>query len=202
MCRLFLIRHAWHDAIGKYLSGAAPGLHLNDVGRRQLPILVAALHAVPFDAVVSSPLERTRETAEPIARDHDLDVVFDDRFIEYGVGEWSGRTFASLNPTPDWRRFNDLRSVSRAPGGELMLDVQQRAVGAMLDWRDAHPSGNVAIVSHGDVIRAMLLYVLGMAVDMLHRIEVSPALISVVELDADSMRVVQMNAAGVPPSSS
>ncbi len=193
MTRFFLLRHADHDAIGHYLSGAAPGLHLNEAGRRQLEGIVAALHGAKLDAVVSSPLERTRETAEPIARDHGLALSIDERFIEYGIGEWTGRTFASLAPTDQWQRFNDVRSLSRAPGGELMLQVQERAIAAILDWRDRYPQGALAVVSHGDVVRAILLYLLGMPVDFLHRLEVSPGTISVFELSGDSIRVLQVN---------
>jgi probable phosphoglycerate mutase len=148
--------------------------------------------------VITSPLERTRETAEPIARDHGLEVTVDERFIEYGIGEWTGVTFAALHPTEPWRRFNDLRSLSRAPGGELMLDVQQRAVSGVLACRERYPDGNVAIISHGDVVRAVLLYILGMPVDFLHRLEVTPGAITVFVMDGDSVRLLQMNGGGVP----
>jgi probable phosphoglycerate mutase len=199
MTRFYLLRHADHDAIGRYLAGVAPGLHLNDAGRRRVGEIVAAMHDVSLDAVVSSPLERTRETAEPLARDHRLELAIDDRFIEYGVGEWTGRSFASLDPTAEWRRFNELRSLTHAPGGELMLDVQRRAIAGLLGWRERCPDGAIAIVSHGDVIRAVLLYLLGMPVDYLHRIEVSPGSISVFEIGVDSVRVWQVNGGSAPP---
>jgi broad specificity phosphatase PhoE len=191
--RFFLLRHADHDAIGRYLAGIAPGLHLNDAGRRRIVGIVEALHGVKLSAVVSSPVERTRETAEPIARDHGLELLLDDRFIEYGIGDWTGRTFASLATADEWQRFNDIRSLSKAPGGELMLQVQQRAIGALLDWRDRYPGGAIAIVSHGDVVRAVLLYLLGMPVDFLHRLEVLPGTITVFDLGEDSVRVLQVN---------
>jgi len=198
MTRFVLLRHAYHDAVGKYLSGLAPGLHLNAAGRQQVERLVDVLHDTKFAAIVTSPLERTRETAEPIARDHGLELAIDERFIEYGIGDWTGRTFASLNPTTEWKRFNDLRSLARAPGGELILQVQQRAVARLLDWHERYPDGVVAIVSHGDVVRAVLLYLLGMPVDFLHRLEISPAGVSVFDLDGDAIRVKQVNGDTVP----
>jgi probable phosphoglycerate mutase len=191
--RFLLIRHAQHDAIGQYLAGQAPGLHLNEEGRRQVSALVALLHDVALAGVVSSPLERTRETAEPIARDHGLDVAIADDVIEFGVGDWTGRRFADLDDTDRWRRFNDLRSLTRPPAGELMLEVQARAVAAILRLRDRYPSGTVAVVFHGDVIRAVLLHLLGMPIDFLHRLEISPARISIVEMDADGVRILQVN---------
>jgi broad specificity phosphatase PhoE len=191
--RFVLIRHAQHDAIGRYLSGQAPGLHLNDEGRRQVAALVASLHDVPLDVVVSSPLERTRETAEPIAVDHGLDLVLLGDVIEFGVGEWTGTPFGELDRLDAWRRFNDVRSLTRPPGGELMLEVQARAVAGLLRLAERYPSRTVAVVFHGDVIRAALLFFLGMPIDFLHRLEISPAGITVVELAPDAVRVLQVN---------
>ncbi len=188
-----LIRHGNTDAVARYHSGRAPGLHLNPEGRAQLERLTAALHAVPLAAVVSSPLERTRETAEPLARDHGLEVEADPAFIEVETGAWTGVTFAALDSSEEWRRYNVARALTRPPGGELLIDVQRRAVDALLGWRSRYPSGTVAIVTHADVIRAILQYVLGVPIDYVQRIEISPALISIVEVGEASTRVLQVN---------
>ena len=193
MTRFLLIRHADHPAIGQYLAGQAAGLHLSDAGRQQVHALVTTLHDVPLIAVISSPMERTRETAEPIARDHGLDLQLVDDLVEFGVGEWTGRTFAQLDGEPEWRRFNELRSVTRPPNGELMLEVQARSVAAILRLHERYPEGTIAVVFHGDVIRAVLLYVLGMPIDFLHRLEISPARISIVDVDLNGVRVLQVN---------
>jgi broad specificity phosphatase PhoE len=198
MTTLFLIRHAAHDAIGHHLAGQRAGLSLNAAGRAQLPGLVAALHDVPLTAVVSSPLERTRETAAPIARDHGLELTIAPDLIEFDHGDWTGRTFASLQQDDEWQRFNAFRSITPAPGGELMLAIQSRAVAALLASSRAHPSGAIAAVFHGDVIRAALLYFLGAPIDFFHRLEISPARISIVELEPRSIRVLQVNGDSVP----
>jgi broad specificity phosphatase PhoE len=198
MTRILLVRHAHHHAVGKYLAGTRPGLHLSDAGRAQLRDLVAKLHDVPLSAVVSSPLERTRETAEPIARDHGLEIEIEPGVLEFEVGEWTGEAFAALESNPEWRRFNSVRSVTRAPAGELMLEVQRRVVIALLGLRERFPNGVVAVVSHGDAIRSALLYFLGMPIDFLHRLEVSPARVSIVDLTDDSIRVMQVNGDTVP----
>jgi len=198
MTRFLLIRHADHDAIGRYLAGQRPGLQLNAAGRAQVKALVPALHDVPLVAVAASPLERTMETAEPIARDHGLEVCIEPDLVEFDVGEWTGRAFASLDGTVEWRRFNAFRSLTRAPGGESMLDVQSRAVRALLELRVRHQEGTVAAVFHGDVIRAVLLHLLGMPIDFFQRIEISPARISIVEI-GDEVRVLQVNGDSVPP---
>jgi broad specificity phosphatase PhoE len=198
MTRILLIRHAHHDAIGHYLAGIDPGLHLNDDGKRQAEDLAARLRAVPLTAVVSSPLERAQETAEPIARDHDLVVKVIPDLIEFEVGEWTGASFTALDADKSWRRFNTVRSLTRPPGGELMVEVQLRAINALLQLHSSYPTGTVAAVSHGDVIRAALMYLLAIPIDFVHRFEISPGGISIVELDDETVRVLQVNGDHVP----
>jgi probable phosphoglycerate mutase len=196
MTTIYLIRHAHTDAVGQYLAEAA--LDLNDQGRTQVAQLVERLRRVPFDAVVSSPLSRTRQTAQPIADDHGLEVTLVPELTEFEFGAWSGSTFVGLGGDERWRRFNLVRSITRPDGGELMLAVQLRAVTTILALRERYPFGTVAVVSHGDVIRAALLHFLGMPMDFLHRLELSPAGISVIELSETAVRVVQVNGGSAP----
>jgi probable phosphoglycerate mutase len=193
MTRFLLVRHGDTDAVGRYHAGRAAGVHINAEGRRQVQQLVAVLHDVPLAAVVSSPLERTRETAEPVAADHRLDVIVEPAIVEFDVGDWTGATFASLAADDRWRRFNAVRGLTRAPRGESMLDVQQRAVAAILALRDRFGAGPVMVVSHGDVLRAVLQFFLGMPIDLFQRIEVSPARISIVDLMDEAAHVLQVN---------
>jgi len=200
MTTFLLIRHAHTDAIGRYLPGTAPGTPIDPAGQVQVDHLVEKLRSVPLDAVISSPLERATQTATPIAATHGLAVAIEPAFVEFEVGDWTGRTFPDLDSDPLWQRFNSVRSVSRPPGGELMLEVQQRAVAKLLELADSHLSGSLAIVSHGDVIRAMLMYFLGMPVDFLHRLEVLPASVSVVTFDRHTAIVRQVNGGIDPPA--
>lgn len=193
-----LIRHGLTDAVGHHLAGTAPGVHLNAAGREQVERLGARLAPLPLDAVVSSPLERARETAAPIAAAHRLDVEIAPALAEFEVAEWTGRTFASLDTDEAWQAFNRVRSIARPPGGESMLDVQQRAVGVLFDLQRQHPSGTVAVVSHGDVIRAVLLFALGMPLDFYDRLDVAPASVSIVELTTAAPRVRLMNGGTLP----
>jgi broad specificity phosphatase PhoE len=194
MTRFLLIRHGMTDAVGAVAWGTAPGLHLNDRGRAEIARLAELMKDVELTAVVSSPLERARETAAPLAAARNIEVEVMDAFTEFRIGGWTGRAFADLDQEPEWRRFNTFRSFSRPPAGELMLDVQQRAVSALFTLRDRYPRGSVAIVSHGDVIRAMLVFALGMPIDLFHRVEVSPARVSIVDLHDETAIVRQVNA--------
>jgi broad specificity phosphatase PhoE len=193
MPRFLFIRHGHTDAVGRFHAGRAPGLHLNEQGRQQVARLVRELHDVPLTAIVSSPLERTRETADPIAVDHQLEVQIDPAFIEIETGDWTGRTFAELAQADEWRRYNTARAITRPPGGELLVEVQRRAIDALLKWQSRYPAGNVVIVAHGDVIRASMQYFLGMPIDYVLRFEISPASISIVELGEAGTRVLQVN---------
>ena len=196
--KFLLIRHGLTDAVGRVMVGRSPGVHLNATGRAQAARLAERLRDVPLAAVASSPLERTRETARPIAESHRLPIQIVDGLVEYETGGWTGRPFTELDANPKWRRFNELRSLTCPPGGELMLDVQRRGISALLDLREQYPDGIVAAISHGDVIRAILLLLLGMPIDLLHRLEVSPGTISVVTLGADNPRVLQVNGDSLP----
>jgi probable phosphoglycerate mutase len=202
MTRLLLIRHGQTAAIGRYLSGTAPGTPLTESGRGQVRRLSERLRGVPIAAVVSSPMTRALETAAAIAEVQKVPVQTDAALTEFEVGGWTGRTFDDLQGQPEWHRFNGLRSLVRAPGGELMLDVQQRAVTALLGLAAQHPDATVAVVSHGDVIRAAVMFFLGMPLDLVHRIDISPARVSIVVMDGRAAPVVQLvNGDNVPEGS-
>jgi probable phosphoglycerate mutase len=199
MTTILLIRHGLTDDVDRALSGTAAGVHLNAEGRRQAAALAERLRGVRLDAVVTSPLERARETASALAEGRSVHVSAVEALQEYDVGAWTGRALASLAPDEQWRRFNEVRSVTAASGGELMLAVQARAVAALLAVQQEHPEGTIAVVSHGDVIRAALMYFLGMPIDFVHRLEIAPARVSVVRLDGWAPRVLQVNGESAPP---
>jgi probable phosphoglycerate mutase len=198
MTTFLLIRHADTPALGKYLAGTASGTPLTARGREQVQRLADRLSKASIAAVYTSPLERTRATADAIAAPHGLAVCVEPSLGEVEAGEWTGLSFEQLDPTPEWQRYNRFRSVSRPPGGELLVHVQQRAVEALLRIAARHPADTVAIVSHGDVIRAVLLYVLGMPIDFYTRIDIAPAKISVVAFNPEHVVVTLVNADTLP----
>jgi len=199
MTTLLLIRHGLTDDVDRVLSGRAGGVRLNDEGRRQAAEVAGRLRDVTLDAILTGPLERARDTAEAIAAKRGVRVQTIEALQEFDVGQWTGRTIASMDANPTWRRFNDARSMTAAPGGELMLAVQMRIVSTLLDLAERYPNGTVAVISHGDVIRAALLYFLGMPVDFLHRLEISPCRVTVVEVGGGAPRVRQVNGESALP---
>jgi probable phosphoglycerate mutase len=193
MTTFLLIRHGLTDAVGQMMTSHDAGVHLNPEGRDQAASLPTRLGAVPIAAIYASPLERARETAQPIADARGLRVEIEPRLIEVQFGGWTGRKFADLAPDPHWQLYNAFRGVTRPPGGEGLIDVQKRAVNALLDLRERHRDEVVAIVSHADTLRAILLYFLGMPIDFVQRIEIAPARISVLQLGEGAPRVLQVN---------
>jgi probable phosphomutase (TIGR03848 family) len=193
MTTFLLIRHAMCDPVGKSLAGRTPGIHLNDVGRGQAERLATRLAGTRLDAVFTSPRERAVETAEPLARTHGLRPCVVDALDDIDFGRWTGRTLRDLDGDAEWIQFNTLRSVVRAPGGEQMLEVQARSLAALETMRRAHPDGRCAVVSHADVIRGTLAHFVGIHLDLMYRLEIAPASISVVRITESAVAIHGVN---------
>jgi probable phosphoglycerate mutase len=121
---------------------------------------------------------------------------------EVDFGEWTGRALASLEGDPVWRLYNTQRGRCAIPGGETMLGTQARVVGELERLHRLHPEGAVAVVSHGDVLRAAVLHYLGVPLDLFERVELEPASVSVVHLGPAGPRVLLLNDTGHLPGSS
>ena len=193
MTTFLLVRHAETDAIGKLISGWTPGWRLNQRGRIQAERLAERLSVLPLHAVYTSPLERTVETAEFIARRHGLSPGILDRLGEVHFGAWESLSFADLNRDPLWRQFNISRGRTRPPQGELMIEVQARVVDEIEIIRRRHEDQVVAVVSHGDPLRSAIAHYLGIPIDWMVRFEISLASVSVVQCSANDYRVLQIN---------
>jgi broad specificity phosphatase PhoE len=189
----FLVRHAAHDNVGGFLAGRTPGIRLGVDGRAQAARLAQRLARESFEAIYASPLERAKETAAAISTASHVPVERAEALNEVDFGSWSGRTFDELDRDPAWRRWNEWRSLARTPAGETMLDVQKRGVGLLLRLRDARPDVAAVLVSHADVIRAAIGFVLGLPIDSLQRFEISPGSISTLLLGDWGGRLLSLN---------
>jgi probable phosphomutase (TIGR03848 family) len=179
---LVLLRHATTPATGKRLGGRTPGVHLDAPGRQQAEAAARRLAHLPVSAVYASPLERTRETAAPVARAHGLRVRIERGILEVDYGAWTDRPLAGLRRQALWRTIQQAPSRVTFPGGESIRGAQQRAVDATERIAAAHPGGTVVLVSHADVIKAVLAHHLGMGLDLFQRLVISPASSSVLVL--------------------
>ena len=196
MTTFLLIRHGHTDWIGKAIAGHTPGVGLSDAGKQQAADLPRRLAELPISAIYASPLQRTRETAEPLARGLNLTVEHRKRLIEVDFGEWTGWSMADLDRDPRWHRFNAQRSTTRAPGGDLMLDVQSRMVDELEELRVRHSGETVAVVSHQDSIKAAIAHYAGIPLDLFHRFEIQPASVSILRLADWGPQIVCVNNTG------
>ena len=188
-----LLRHGEHNVQGRICAGRMPGVVLSERGRIEAAAAARRLAEADIAAIYASPMERTRETGEIVGRHLGLPVNIHDDLAELDFGEWTGLTFDEVRKDPRWPLWAMHRSLSCIPGGETMRAVQRRVVEAIMEMREAHPDDHVVVVSHGDVIRAALVFALGMPLDLYSRIEVATASLSTVRIDGNGIRVIAIN---------
>jgi len=200
MTTVVLLRHGRTTAnAGGVLAGWTPGVELDDSGRAQVQAVGERLAKVPLAAIVSSPLERCRQTADAVADGRELAVQTDDRLGEARYGDWTGRTIKELSKEPLWKVVQQHPSAAVFPGpeGEGLAQTQSRAVAAVRAWNaQLGPDGVWLACSHGDVIKAILADALGLHLDQFQRIVVDPASISIVTYTETRPFVVRVNDSG------
>jgi broad specificity phosphatase PhoE len=189
----FLVRHAAHDNVGGFLAGRTPGVTLGSDGRAQALRLAERMKRETFSAIFASPRERAAETAAAISVAAHVPVERADELDEIDFGKWAGKDFATLNGDPAWRRWNEVRSLSRTPGGETMLDVERRAVDFIARLGMRFPDGALVLVSHADVIRAAVGHVLGLATDLWQRFDIGPGSITTLIVGEWGARLLGLN---------
>ena len=187
-----LLRHG-ERVDGRVLVGRMPGIGLTERGRAEISAVAERLAGDNIAAIYASPLQRTRESAEIVAARLGLPIDFRDDLLELDFGEWTGATFDTIRADPRWIPWSTQRSLAAIPGGESMREVQRRIVEALLEIGERHRDGAVVVVSHGDVIRAALVFALGMPLDFYGRIEVGQGSLNTVRIDRAGIRVLAIN---------
>lgn len=193
MTTLWLVRHGVTSHTGHKLSGWMPDVHLTDEGRAQADAAAELLSRLEIEAVYSSPIDRTRETAAAIAARHGLPVRTRRTIGEVEYGKWTNRSFKVLARQKLWSVVQRWPSSVRFPDGETLREVQSRALGEIEKIAEQHPNGMVCVVSHADVIKLVLAHYLGVHIDLFQRIVIAPASVSGVRLTPDGPFVLSMN---------
>jgi broad specificity phosphatase PhoE len=186
-----LIRHGAHDLLGNTLAGRTRDISLNAAGLREAEELVARVTRFHIAAIHSSPRHRARETIAPLARSIGVEPVIDPGLDEIDFGRWSGRLFTELAHEPGWDTWCNARGHAQPPGGETIVAVQERIVATLRQLRDRHADATIALVTHGDVIKAALAHYLRSSLDDLERFDIAPASASVV-VDVGSWSQVKL----------
>jgi probable phosphoglycerate mutase len=198
---LLLVRHGETPTTGRLLPGRTPGLYLSERGRAQAERVAERLAGLPVDAIHTSPLERTCQTAEPAAVRAGLAVHEDPGLIECDFGEWTGAALADLAGLPQWQAVQHSPSTFRFPGGESFMDMQARMVGALEVLRSAHPGGVVVCFSHADPIKAAVANAMGTHLDLFQRIVISPGSVSAISyVEGQAPAVLMVNSTSEPLS--
>lgn len=201
MPTVLLVRHGRTTANASgTLAGRTPGVRLDEVGIRQAQAAADRIAPVPLARVVSSPLERCRETADAILgrQQGAPSVVLEPGLTECDYGDWQGRALDDLAREDLWGVVQSTPSAATFPGGESMLAMQARGVEAVrrIDAEVLAQHGPDAVwvaVSHGDVLKAILADALGMHLDLFQRLHVDPASVSIVRYGTSRPQLVGCN---------
>ncbi len=169
------------------------GVGLGEEGRAEAARAADRLSGTAVSALYASPLQRTRETADIIGGRLGLAVRIEPGLNELDFGDWTGLPLETLHQDPRWAPWNARRSLNRPPNGESMGEAQMRAVRAIQAISAAPPGRTVALVSHSDIIKAVLAHYLGLNLDFFHRFDIDPASISAMAVGDWGAKVLHIN---------
>ena len=201
MATVILVRHGRTTANASgLLAGRTAGVRLDEVGRGQADRTSRRLGVVPLVGVVSSPLERCRQTSRAILshQEGSPTTSIDKGITECDYGDWQGRKLSELAQEDLWKVVQTQPSAAVFPGGESMATMQARSVAAIrrhdAAFEAEHGPGAVWVaVSHGDIIKSILADAYGMHLDLFQRINVNPASVSIIRYGASRPDVVATN---------
>ncbi|HJG46652.1 MSMEG_4193 family putative phosphomutase [Corynebacterium variabile] len=203
MATVILVRHGRSTSnTAGVLAGRTPGVLLDDTGLEQARRTAERLAAIPLAAVVSSPLERTRQTADALLALQDATspatLTVEDDLTECDYGDWQNGKLADLAKEPLWKTVTGQPSAAVFPGGESLAAMQTRAVAAVRkhDAQITEDHGKHAVwaaVSHGDIIKAVIADAYGMPFDNFQRVHADPASVTVISYTAAGPHVLCVN---------
>ena len=194
---VLLVRHGTTPTTGKILPGRARGLRLAESGKeqaRRVAERVAELGTIA--AIYSSPLERARETASPIARALGKPVRIDRGLLECDFGDWTGQSLRRLMKKPEWATVQRAPSMFRFPHGESFVEMQTRMVDAIDRIRRRHAGKTVVCVSHADPIKALVAHATGTPLDLFQRLVISTCSVTAILYTDSSPIVLTVNSTG------
>ncbi|MDH3681269.1 MAG: MSMEG_4193 family putative phosphomutase [Acidimicrobiia bacterium] len=196
---VLLVRHGQTPTTGQVLPGRAKGLSLAETGIAQAERAaerIAGLGKRKVKAVYASPMERTKETAAPIAKALGLRVTARRGLIEADFGAWTGRKLADLMKKPEWQQVQRYPSGFRFPDGESFSQMQERICDTIQALVTNHPGQTIVAVSHADPIKAAVADAMGTHLDLFQRIVVGPCSISAIMYTPSGPVVLGVNSLG------
>ena len=194
MAIFLLVRHGQNDMVGVKLAGRLPGVHLNGKGNAQARQLAANLAHLPIKAIHASPLDRARETAEPIARIHNLPVEINEGLQEIDFGTWQGKSIKQLRRRKLWKEVQEHPSGFCFPDGETFAEAQSRISGTLQTLSKTYAEKDIVVcVGHSDSIRLAVAHFLGMPLDAFQRLRIDTASVTVLYLNDNTIHFAAIN---------
>ena len=195
MSLVVLVRHAHSQAnAAGILSGRRPNIALSEKGRTQAQELAIRLGELKVKELRVSPLQRCIETIDPwVSTKSRIRRIEDHGITEVDYGKWSGRTLRSLSREKLWKIVQENPSRVFFPDGEGIANMQARAIESMHLALSSTGTGAVVMVSHGDVIKALVAANLGMRLDDFQRIIIDPASVTVFDFSSKTPRLLLLN---------
>lgn len=193
---VYLVRHGESVANTQGIyQGQTYDTPLSELGQKQADALGKRLRGVAIDRLVTSPLTRTRQTAEAIATwQGDLQVEIEPEIIETNHGQWEGKPVLMIKDQwpREYRIWQTEPSRAEFPGGETYAETRERT---MRWWNEFLPiaHGTTVVVTHDNIIRAILVDTLAMQPDALWNMELQPAAITKVTRVDNNVKVTAVN---------
>ncbi len=177
---IYLIRHGDNESLGNFLPGRKPGIHLNGSGQTQAMMIAQSLIQEGIQHIIASPLERTLETAQPLADLLRLPVEPDARLIEMDAGDLTGKPFTELKEMDIWKRIRRDPVHQGLPNGERFTDAQDRLWTGM-EWihQNYEEHAVIAVFTHADCIKMIVTRAMQMPLSFFPRLVVDPASLTI-----------------------
>jgi probable phosphoglycerate mutase len=193
MTTILLIRHGENDSIGHYMPGRTPGLGLNEAGKAQARLVAECLSGVKLERIISSPLDRTVQTATPLVEKTGVRLEMDTDFIEMDPGEWTSRPFSELFQNPLWAQLRSDPKDAGYPGGETFISTQERLWHGMQRVLKQTEAGIVAIFTHADCVRLITASALHIPLSHYNRMIIDTASLTVITFRTGNPMVEVLN---------
>jgi len=190
----FLIRHGANRSLGKFLPGIMPEVHLNAEGENQAVSVADSLYQAEIDAIYSSPLERTMETAKPLSDRIQVPILPDPGLMEMDTGSLTGKLFSELKEDEHWNKIRAKPEETGFPGGEDFPHAWERLWTTLDAIRHKHTSGTrIAIFSHSDCIKMLAARAIGLPISSFHRLIIDPASLTLISYHKDKFWLLGSN---------
>ncbi|MEA4973298.1 Phosphoserine phosphatase 1 [bioreactor metagenome] len=194
MLRLYFMRHGetvWNTE--RRYQGMTD-IELSAEGIKQAECVTERFKNIRIDKIYSSPLKRAMLTAKPIAENKGLEIITEDAFREIHFGEWEGKTVPDLTEKYGDSYINFIREPHNYgfPGEENIDNVIKR-IKPSIDRIIENEDGNVLIISHGGIIRLMIMYIMGLDNSWFTKMWINNTGISIIEIKKDRRLMLTVN---------